>query len=270
MPVPPDVVGELAIGGLGVTSGYLGRPELNKERFLELADVNGERAAVYKTGDLVRLGQDGQLEFLGRCDEQVKVRGYRIELGEIEACMMQCPGVDAAAVVVQGANTPEALIVGFYVSAGGTSLVDDLSAELKLHLPEFMVPAHMVSIADLPYQPNGKLDRRRLEQMEVVRGARSDAVPPSTETECALADIWTSLLNVEAISVTDNFFELGGHSLLAIQAIDAIEKQVGVRLNPRKVLTNTLEQLAKDCAALPAPEQKSRGGKFARLFGRVA
>ena len=269
VPVPPDVVGELAVGGLGVTSGYLGRPELNKERFVEVADVNGRSTAVYKTGDLVRLEQDGRLEFLGRGDEQVKVRGYRIELGEIETCMRQCPGVDAAAVVVQGGNTPEAIIVGFYVSPDGTSLTDKLSTEMRTHLPVFMVPAHLVCVPELPYQPNGKLDRRRLEQMEVVRQARSDAVPPSTETECALADIWSSLLNVEAISVTDNFFELGGHSLLAIQAIDAIEKQVGVRLNPRKVLTNTLEQLAKDCVAMPAaPEQKSRSSTFGRFFGR--
>ena len=225
--------------------------------------------AAYKTGDLVRLMQDGRLDFLGRGDEQVKVRGYRIELGEIETCMRQCPGVDTAAVVVQSANTPEAIIVGFYVSAEGSSLTDKLSTEMKTHLPDFMVPAHLVCVPDLPYQPNGKLDRRKLEQMEVVRQARSDTVPPKTETECALAQIWSSLLNVEAISVTDNFFELGGHSLLAIQAIDAIEKQVGVRLNPRKVLTNTLEQLAKDCAAIPAaPEQKSRSRTFGRFFGR--
>lgn len=266
--VPPGIVGELAIGGLGVTSGYLGQPALNQDRFIKTPGMNGQPVNVYKTGDLVRLMDDGRLEFLGRSDNQVKVRGFRIELGEIEACMQRIPGVVAAAAVVQHANTPNAIIVGFHVSTNGESLADDLSAELKMQLPDFMIPAHFVAVPHLPYLPNGKLDRRQLEQTQVTREARPDAVPPSTETECALAKIWGSLLNVEVVSKTDNFFELGGHSLLAIQAIDAIEKQMSVRLNPRKILTNTLEQLAKDCASIPQPEHKSRAGAFGRLFGR--
>jgi acyl-coenzyme A synthetase/AMP-(fatty) acid ligase/acyl carrier protein len=266
--VPPGIVGELAIGGLGVTSGYLGQPALNQDRFIKTPGMNGQPVNVYKTGDLVRLMDDGRLEFLGRSDNQVKVRGFRIELGEIEACMQRIPGVVAAAAVVQHANTPNAIIVGFHVSTNGESLADDLSAELKMQLPDFMIPAHFVAVPHLPYLPNGKLDRRQLEQTQVTREARPDAVPPSTETECALAKIWGSLLDVEVVSKTDNFFELGGHSLLAIQAIDAIEKQMSVRLNPRKILTNTLEQLAKDCASIPQPEHKSRAGAFGRLFGR--
>ncbi|MGI9513197.1 MAG: MupA/Atu3671 family FMN-dependent luciferase-like monooxygenase [Anderseniella sp.] len=266
--VPPGIVGELAIGGLGVTSGYLGQPALNQDRFIKTPGVDGQPVDVYKTGDLVRLMQDGQLEFLGRSDNQVKVRGFRIELGEIEACMHRLPGVVAAAAVVQHANTPNAVIVGFHVSTTGETLADDLSAELKGQLPDFMIPAHFVAVPQLPYLPNGKLDRRQLEQTQVTREARSDAVPPSTETERALAKIWGSLLNVEVVSKTDNFFELGGHSLLAIQAIDAIEKQMSVRLNPRKILTNSLEQLAQDCASIPQSVQKSRVGAFGRFFGR--
>lgn len=266
--VPPGVVGELAIGGLGVTSGYLGQPALNQDRFIKMPGVDHRPVDVYKTGDLVRLMDDGRLEFLGRGDSQVKVRGFRIELGEIEACMQRLPEVVAAAAVVQHANTPNAVIVGFHVSTTGDNLSDDLSAELKTQLPDFMIPAHFVAVPHLPCLPNGKLDRQQLEQTQVTREKRSDAVPPSTETECALARIWGSLLNVEVVSKTDNFFELGGHSLLAIQAIDAIEKQMNVRLNPRKILTNTLEQLARDCASIPQPGPKSRAGAFGRFFGR--
>ena len=178
--------------------------------------------------------------------------------------------VNEAAAVVQRMNTPEASIVGYFTSNGKERLIEELQAQLRAHLPEFMVPSHLVSLPQLPYLPNGKLDRGKLEQYDVVREVRSDTVQPSTDLERAIAEIWSSLLRVEDISTTDNFFELGGHSLMAIQAIDAIEKGLGVRLNPRRMLTNTLEQLAKDCEGATKNEEQKRGGLLGRLFARGA
>ena len=266
--VPPGTIGELAIGGLGVTSGYLGQPELTADRFTEIRNAEGNPVSVYKTGDLARLRQDGLLEFGGRADSQVKVRGYRIELGEIEACLQRHRDINAAAAVVQRPNTPNAIIVGFVVVTGDDVSLDDLRNCLFDQLPEFMVPSHLVALPQLPSLPNGKLDRKHLEAYQVVREARTDAVMPSSQTERDLAAIWSDLLNVETVSVTDNFFELGGHSLLAIQAIDAIEKKLNVRLNPRKILTNSLEQLAQDCSTSKQPEKKQRVSMFSRLLGR--
>ena len=251
-----------------MTSGYLANKALTQKSFTTITAADGKPAFAYKTGDLVRLNKDGQLEFVGRRDDQVKVRGFRIELGEIESCLQQHDDVAATAVVVQRANTPNAIITGFVVPATDTLSTEDLFAELRTQLPEFMVPSHLVSVDQLPYLANGKLDRKQLAQFVVEGTARTDAVEPKTETERMLAQIWSDLLNVKSVSITDNFFELGGHSLLAIQAIDAIEKKANVRLNPRKILTNTLEQLAKDCSVVAPPEHKSEGGLLSRLFSR--
>ena len=158
--LPPGATGELAIGGLGVTSGYLAQPELTADRFIEITAADGESTLVYRTGDMARLRHDGCLEFLGRGDDQVKVRGFRIELGEIEACMQRQSSVVAAAAVVQQPNSPNAIITGFVVPADDPFSTEELFTELRTQLPEFMVPAHLVTVPQLPYLPNGKLDRK--------------------------------------------------------------------------------------------------------------
>ncbi|PRC06965.1 non-ribosomal peptide synthetase, partial [Pseudomonas poae] len=203
-PVPLGVVGELFIGGVQVARGYLNRPELTAERFLKDPFTEGR---LYRTGDVGRYLPDGNIEYLGRNDDQVKLRGLRIELGEIQARLTELAAVQEAAVIARDQR-----LVAYYT--GVPSATDTLRAHLLQHLPEFMVPATFVHLDALPLSPNGKLDRKALPTPEAV-GVR-DYAAPQGDTEIALASLWAELLNVERVGRHDNFFELGGHSLLAV------------------------------------------------------
>ncbi|TFY88194.1 non-ribosomal peptide synthetase [Pseudomonas nabeulensis] len=203
-PVPLGVVGELFIGGVQVARGYLNRPELTAERFLKDPFTEGR---LYRTGDVGRYLPDGNIEYLGRNDDQVKLRGLRIELGEIQARLTELAQVQEAAVIARDQR-----LVAYYT--GVPSATDTLRAHLLQHLPEFMVPATFVHLDALPLSPNGKLDRKALPTPDAVGGR--DYVAPQGDTEIALASLWAELLNVERVGRHDNFFELGGHSLLAV------------------------------------------------------
>jgi amino acid adenylation domain-containing protein len=240
-PVPLGVTGELYIGGEGVARGYLGRPELTAERFLH--DPFGPAGGrMYRTGDLVRFRDDGELEFRGRVDDQVKIRGYRIELGEIEAQLNQHPRIKESVVIVRGEEANQQLIA-FYRAGDTTAdhVVQLPTEELREHslrtLPEFMTPAAFVSLAAIPLDANGKVDRRALARMEVVIESGQEYLAPRTDTEMQLVDIWSRILDLapEKIGVNDNFFELGGHSLLATQLIAKIRSELNVDL-PLRVL----------------------------------
>ncbi|WP_460427252.1 amino acid adenylation domain-containing protein, partial [Azotobacter armeniacus] len=216
-PAPANVPGELYLGGIGLARGYANRADLTAERFV--ADPFGEAGSrLYRTGDLVRWRGDGQLEYLGRLDHQVKVRGFRIELGEVEAQLLAQPEVREA-VVVAKEGPSGARLVG-YVSAQAGQVLDGgaLRERLGRVLPDYMVPGALVVLEDLPLTPNGKVDRKALPEPDLTSERAYEA--PQGETEEALATIWAEVLGVECVGRRDNFFELGGHSLLALRIVN--------------------------------------------------
>ncbi len=219
-PVPVGVAGELFIGGSGVARGYGGRPELTAERFL--ADpFAGDGSRLYRSGDLVRWRADGELEFLGRADEQVKVRGYRIEPAEIEAALCLHPAVAAAAVVADGDEAARRLVAYLVPTdpAEGAPAAGDLREHLRDRLPDYMIPAVFVELTAVPLTTNGKVDRAALPTPGGLVAPRTRAEAPRTPEEELLAEIWREVLGAEAIGVHDDFFDLGGNSLLVVQVV---------------------------------------------------
>ncbi|CQR31068.1 putative AMP-dependent synthetase / ligase [Thiomonas arsenitoxydans] len=252
---PIGTPGEIHIGGAGVTLGYFQRPELTAERFIPDPFSADAQASLYKTGDLGRWRHDGQLEHLGRLDHQVKIRGFRIELGEIEAALREQAGV-ATCVLTTYAPTPQDVRLVAYLVAkpGAAPNPADLRQALRARLPDYMVPQHLVPLDALPLLPNGKLDRAALPAPQTAAPAahtRQAARLPSTPQEQQIAAIWRELLGVERVQLTDNFFDLGGHSLLAMRAVIAIEQQLGWRIAPRRLIFESLGQLARPGAAEP-------------------
>ncbi|WP_261991503.1 non-ribosomal peptide synthetase [Streptomyces sp. OR43] len=230
--VPVGVPGELFVGGPQLARGYGGRPALTAERFV--ADpfaADGSR--LYRTGDRVRWSADGQLEFLGRADDQLKVRGYRIEPLEIEAALIAHPGVRTAVVVAFGDGSDRRLVAYAIPAdhAKGLPPVAELRAFAGERLPEFMVPSVFAELAGLPLTPNGKTDRAALPEPAGFRtGSGGRYVAPATATEELLADVWARVLGVERVGVLDGFFELGGHSLLASQVVSRVREMFSVEL----------------------------------------
>ena len=229
-PVPVGVAGELYVGGAGVTRGYWRRPELTAEKYLPDPFSAQTGARLYRTGDLVRHLADGNLEYLGRADEQVKVRGYRIELGEIEAVLAEHEEVREAIVVVREEAAADKRLVAYLLTEGGAELNNgELRSWLREKLPEYMVPTAFVTLSELPLTPNGKVDRRALPAPEPLQGG-SQRVAPRTPVEELLVGIWAEVLEVGQPGIEDDFFELGGHSLLATQVISRIRQAFEVEL----------------------------------------
>jgi hypothetical protein len=219
MECPALVPGELLIGGEGVTRGYLDRPGLTAERFVD--DVNGARW--YRTGDLVRRRADGALEFLGRIDHQVKIRGHRIELGEIEAALAGQPGVKDAVVVARGDR-----LLGYVTAQAGARLdTGQLRAALAQRLPEIMVPQSVLVLPSLPMTPNGKVDRNALPEPNAVIAVRPALSTPQGELERTIATIWQEVLGLAQVGTTENFFDLGGHSLAVVQVQRRLREACG-------------------------------------------
>jgi amino acid adenylation domain-containing protein len=242
---PVGVPGELLIGGAGVAKGYLGRPDLTAERFVR--DPTGQDPAgrYYRTGDLARMRPGGQLEYLGRLDNQVKVQGYRIELGEIEAALAALGEISEAVAAVRADPSGSARLVAYVVYHAGRQLTSsEVRRHLREQLPAYMVPGLVVELPALPRTPNGKIDRRSLPDALGGGPAARVYVPPASPAEQLVAEVWGALLPVERVGRHDNFFELGGHSLLSMRAVAAIEQRTGKRLDPRLMFFQTVEQIA--------------------------
>ena len=236
-PVVQGIAGELHIGGEGVARGYLQRAELTAEKFVPDRFSGTPGGRLYRTGDLVRYREDGELEFLGRIDQQVKLRGYRIELGEIEAALMEQSAVRDAVVIARVESDAEPRLVAYVVSEDGVALkVEELRQALRVKLPEYMVPRAFVLLAALPLTPNGKLDRKALPAPdELVSGSGAEYVGPRTPVEAVLAGIYGEVLGLAQVSIEENFFELGGHSLLATRLISKIREAFQVEILLRTV-----------------------------------
>ena len=230
-PVPVGVAGELHIAGVQVARGYLNRAELTAERFVHDPFSTEAGARMYKTGDLARWQDDGNIEYLGRNDFQVKLRGFRIELGEIEARLTEHEAVREAVVVAREDRPGDKRLVAYYTSSPEHQVSSsDIRTFLGEHLPEYMVPAVFVPLDEMPLSPNGKLDRKALPAPELGAIATREYEPPQGEIEETLAAICQELLHVERVGRNDDFFELGGHSLLATQLISKIRSRLDVAL----------------------------------------
>ncbi|MGW7275027.1 amino acid adenylation domain-containing protein [Streptomyces sp. NPDC054864] len=217
-PVPPGTTGELYLAGPGVARGYAGLPSRTAAAFVANPFTGGR---MYRTGDLVRQGTDGQLEFVGRADDQVKLRGFRIELGEVEAALARHPAVTQAAALVREDQPGVRRLAGYVVADGVTSA--ELRAFVAAELPEYMVPTICVVLDAFPLTTNGKVDRRALpapDMSELLRGY----VAPATAAECAVAEVWADVLGLDRVGTHDDFFELGGDSLLSIQAVSRLRR----------------------------------------------
>jgi acyl-CoA synthetase (AMP-forming)/AMP-acid ligase II len=242
---PIGIPGEILIAGEGVAKGYHGRPEMTAERFMpdRFVPQGGER--LYRTGDLGKWGADGLLYHLGRMDDQVKVRGFRIEPGEIETMLRQHSAVAQAVVAAREVSPGDSRLVAYVVYTGEEVTVSELRENLRLQLPDYMVPAVFVSIDKIPLTPNGKVNREALPDPFAgeVRLA-GEYVAPAAGVEELIAGIWRDLLKVGNVSASDNFFELGGHSLLALKVAILVKKRTGQRLDPRTLYFQNLRQIA--------------------------
>lgn len=227
--LPPAVAGELYIGGDGLARGYRNRPDLTAERFLANPFSNDPSSRLYLTGDLVRYLPDGNLQYLGRIDNQVKVRGFRIELGEIESVLTQNPAIRQAAVLVRELSGDKQIVA--YVSAqpGHTVDASEMRSFARQKLPEYMVPSQFVTLDQFPLTPNGKVDRKSLPAPARESLARATEAP-ADELEWQLLSLFENVLGVDQIGVTDDFFELGGHSLKAARLMSEIRTLTGKQL----------------------------------------
>lgn len=225
-PQPPGIPGELCIAGSGLARGYLNRSELTSEKFIE-AEFFGNTERIYKTGDLARWLPDGNLEYLGRIDHQVKLRGFRIELGEIEAALCQHPAVKEAVVTLYEADENRRLAAYLTTDSESDAFVAELKDALISGLPDYMVPGHFTVLDRMPLMPNGKIDRKALPAPDISY-LKESYVAPVSPIEKKSANIWEKELNVDKVGVHDSFFELGGNSLIALQLVVEIQDEFNI------------------------------------------
>ena len=250
-PVAKGCIGELYVGRAGLARGYLNRGDLTALRFIpDPFAADGGR--LYRTGDLARYRADGVIEYIGRIDHQVKIRGFRIELGEIEAQLLEQAAVCQAVVLAQPGLSGQQLVA--YLVPGDAALLDaspaeqalwrdSVRAELKAHLPDHMVPAHLLLLAQLPLTANGKLNRNALPSPDASQAQQTYQAPQSA-MEQGLAAIWQDVLKLPQVGIHDNFFELGGDSIISIQVVSRA-RQAGIRLNPKDLFQQqTVHKLA--------------------------
>jgi amino acid adenylation domain-containing protein len=267
-PVPSGVAGELYIGGVQVGRGYLKRPALTAERFVPDPFSAEAGARLYRTGDAARYLSGGEIEYVGRLDQQVKVRGFRIELGEIEAALGRHPSVRECAVGARedgaGGKRLVAYVVG--VQGGQAAKAGELRGYLKERLPEYMIPSAFVALERMPLSPNGKLDRRALPAPSGVRAeAEEPYVAPGTMVEEVLAGIWSEVLGVEQVGVNDNYFALGGDSIRSLRVL-ALARGKGLEFTLQQLFRNqTVAELARELKTGAAPAAAKDSTPFGLL-----
>ncbi|MEA2691558.1 MAG: hypothetical protein QOJ16_945, partial [Acidobacteriota bacterium] len=277
LPVPLAVPGEIYLGGQGVARGYLGRPDLTAERFVPdpFARLGGER--LYRTGDLGRFRPDGEVEFLGRLDQQVKLRGFRIELGEIEAALAACPGVrDGAVALEEAAGAERSRLLAYVVPEEGVEVsAPALRERLRSLLPEYMLPGEFVLLEALPRTPTGKLDRRALAGSggQALAPSAAPCSPPGNPTEERLSALWKELLGRDQLGIHDSFFDLGGHSLLLIELQRKLQslfdREVSIVELFRTPTISALARLLTEGRRVPSAAQEGDDRAQARLRSRL-
>lgn len=252
-PVPIGVVGELYIGGKGLALGYLNRPELTLNKFIIHPFNEHPEAKLFRTGDLVKYLPNGNIEYIGRIDNQVKVRGYRIELGEIEAVLAEHSKIKQVAVIAHVHEEGEKRLAAYIVGSGD---IEEWKEHAKKQLPQYMIPSYFMKVENLPLTTNGKLDRKALPQPGIVTNIES-YVKPRNYSEELVASIWSEILKLEQISIYDSFFDLGGHSLLATLVISRLQEVFNLYI-PLRVLFEcpTIDSLTKHLTELM---EKKRG-----------
>ncbi|MEH2439354.1 non-ribosomal peptide synthetase [Nostoc sp.] len=240
-PLPPGIPGELCIAGVGLARGYLNRPDLTAEKFIEV-ELFGKPERIYQTGDLAKWNFDGNVEYLGRIDAQVKLRGFRIELGEIESILLQHTSVKEAVVILYETDSNQSLVA--YLTGITTDLSIQLKNDLKSRLPDYMIPAQIIVLDKLPLTPNGKIDRKALPAPNgEIEGLYET---PRNEVEQQLAQVWSAVLERQEIGIHDNFFDLGGHSLLAVKLLNNIQQVFEQQLSLSSLFQNpTIAQLGQ-------------------------
>ena len=264
-PVPPGVSGEIHVGGIGVARGYLGRPELDAERFVP-DTVSGRPGRLYRTGDLGRFDGAGALHYLGRMDRQLKVRGYRIEPGEVESVLRQHPQVADAAVVGLGSG-PESRLIAYVIPQETAPLAVALRGFVAGLLPDYMAPAAYMMVKDWPRTPNGKIDHAALPRPDALARASASAyAAPENETERKVAAIWRDCLSLNDVGIDDNFFDLGGHSLLLVKVHGRLRTELDAQLSLVDLFRYPTVRLT--AAALEA-DAAGRSGSEPALLGRV-
>ena len=233
---PIGVSGELCIAGVGLARGYLNQKKLTEEKFVQV-EVFGTTQRVYKTGDLARWLPDGNLEFLGRIDQQIKLRGFRIELGEIEAVLGQHSLIKEKVVVLHTDTRLEKLLVAYYVPNREAAIENDtLRKFLKQKLPDYMIPSSFLQLKTMPLTQNGKIDLKALPEPDLI--CKTEDIAPQTETEKLLCALWSTVLGVDVTSIACNFFETGGHSLTATKLVSRIRESFGIEMPLRTIFEN--------------------------------
>lgn len=234
-------VGEIAMAGIQVARGYHNRPDLTAERFIKDPLDDDASALIYKSGDFGKITAAGNLEYIGRKDDQVKLRGMRIELGEIEGVLNKSAGVTQSSVVLVSMPNGDKRIVAYIC---GDATAGELRKHITSLLPLHMIPNNFVFISSLPMTPNGKVDKNQLEARAITQETDAAGPPPGTPTEIELANIWALLLKIDTVSTMDNFFELGGDSLLAVQFAESISERLGVEADLKLLMLGRLKELA--------------------------
>ncbi|MEH2355898.1 amino acid adenylation domain-containing protein [Nostoc sp.] len=258
-PVPIRIPGELYVSGAGLARGYLNRADLTDQKFIPNPFQDAGDGRLYKTGDLAQYLPDGNIEFLGRIDDLVKIRGFRVELGEVEAVLSKHPQINQAVAKVFGESAREKYLVAYFVPIPGETVkVEQLRTFLTDQLPDYMIPSAFIEMESFPLTPNGKVNRRTLPEPTTSRPELGQTfVEPRTPTEEILAGIWRDVLGLEQVGIYDNFFDLGGHSLLATQVIALTRKAFGIELPLLSLFESpAIAPLAQKIATAKAPDRQ--------------
>jgi acyl carrier protein len=276
-PVCVGVLGEICVGGEGLACGYLNSAKLTAEKFVAHPFSRHGGARLFRTGDIGRYLPDGNIEYHGRRDHQVKVRGFRIEMGEIEACLASHPQVHQVVVIASNSELGDQQLVAYIISTGEAPTDNELRAHLRRKLPDYMIPAAFVLLESLPLTSSGKVNRLALPQPSRAQLATGeDFVAPRTDIERELANIWAEVLRRESVGVKHNFFEIGGHSLLATQVISRIRKHFKLELPLRSIFESPtvatlatalveLQQKTTPAAVPPIRRRRSSSAKIEQL-----